>query len=320
MQLYYAPGYPPEVEALAEEGLTLSRRVGDAELRGWAARTGWLALWRPRYLERRLGLAREEIQAARECRDEAAEAVGRAALAGAAVEAGDLDLWKVESDAAEAIARRRRLPYVDFALGLVRLSLTLMSGRFADAEAIEARLREMRTEVTTPADESLDFAISFASATWRPELTGPVADMYRQVMESSPDPFLAVGAVFQASRAGQLAEARASLARNPFPPVPDLWHSTMEAAERADIAARLGEPALARQALDVLRNTSGRMVVAGISVGFGPVDGYLALALAVLGEVDEAQHAVSRAEALASTWQLGTYLRWLAERRDSLGF
>ncbi len=320
VQLYYAPGYEPEVEALVEEGLALGRRLGDAELRGWAARTGWLALWRPRYLARRLELAREEVEAARECRDEAAEAVGRAALAGAAVEAADLAVWEAESEAAEAIARRRRLPYVEFALGFVRLSLTLMAGRLAEAEAIEERLRGMRSEVTTPADESLDFALSFTAATWRPELTPAVAEAYREVMRAAPDPFLAVGAVFQSTRAGQLTEARAEIARRPVPPVPDLWHATMEAAERADIAACLGDPALARQAVDVLRQASSRMVVAGVSVGFGPVDGYLALALALLGDVDQARAAAARAEALATTWRLPAYLGWLAERRSSLGF
>ena len=320
VQLYYATDYAPEVEALAEEGLALARRLGDAELRGWAARTAWLALWRPRYLQRRLDLAREEIEAARECGDEAAEAVGRAALAGAAVEAADLEVWTTQSEAAEAIAQRRRLPYVEFALGFVRLSLSLMAGRFDEAEAIEGRLRGMRNEVTTPADESLDFAMSFASATWRPELTPAVAAAYRYVMATTPDPFLAVGAVFQTTRAGELAEARTELARHPLPPVPDMWHATMEAAERADIAGRLGDRGLALQALDVLHGASGRMVVAGVSVGFGPVDGYLAVASAVLGEVDRARDAAARADVLAAAWGLAAYREWLAERRTALGF
>lgn len=320
LQLYYAPGYEPEVEALVDEGLALARRTGDPELRCWAARTAWLSLWRGRYLERRVELATEEIDEARACGDEAAEAVGHAALAGACVEGGDLAGWLEHAGAAESLARRRRLPYVEFALGLVRLSLDLMAGRAAEADAMDARLRELRGEVTTPADDSMDFALAFAAAAWRPEVTPVVAEAFRQVMEADPDPFLAVGALFQLARAGRVEEVRAQLARSPLPPVPDLWHATMEAAERADIAGRTGDPAPARQALDTLRRTSGRMVVAGVSVGFGPVDGYLGVALAVLGETGEAARAASRAESLAAAWGLTTYLDWLAERRATLGF
>ncbi len=66
---------------------------------------------------------REELAAARESGDEAALAIGHIALAGAAVEEGDLETWLAESAAAEAIARRRRLVYVEFVLHFVRLNL-----------------------------------------------------------------------------------------------------------------------------------------------------------------------------------------------------
>ncbi|MGG5258383.1 BTAD domain-containing putative transcriptional regulator [Phycicoccus avicenniae] len=320
LQLYYAPGYEPEVEALVDEGLALARRVGDPELRCWAARTAWMALWRAHHLGRRLELAREEIETARACGDEAAEAVGNAALAGACVEAGYRDGWLEHSAAAEALARRRRLPYVEFALGLVRLGLEHMAGRREEADATEARLRELRGEVTTPADDSMDFALAFAAGAWRPEVTPAVAEAFRQVMAATPDPFLEVGMLFQLARAGRIEEVREAITRSPLPPVPDLWHATMEAAERADISALTGDPAPARQALATLRSTSGRMVVAGVSIGFGPVDGYLAVALAVLGEPDEAARAAARAEALGREWELTTYLGWLAERRAAVGF
>ena len=319
VQLYYAAGSEPEIEALTDEALAMARRLGDPELRGWAARTAWLALWRPRYLDRRLELSREEIEAARQSGDEAAEAVARTALAGAAAEAADLVTWTTESAAAETIARRRRLPYVEFALGLVRLSLHLMSGQHEKADVLEARLREMRTEVTTPADDLLDFTLAFAAASWRPALAPAVAEQIRRYQEVHDDPFLLVGSLFQLTRAGRLEEVRASLARAPLPPVGDLWHSTMEAAQCADIAGRLADPALAAQAVDVLRAASGRMVVAGISLNFGPVDGYLAVALAVLGDVEGARRAATAAEALATTWGLSGYLGWLADRRQVLG-
>ena len=57
-------------------GTAVARRLGDPALRGWAARAGWLALWRSATLERRHALAVEELAAARESGDEAAQAAG----------------------------------------------------------------------------------------------------------------------------------------------------------------------------------------------------------------------------------------------------
>ncbi len=108
VQLYYRRGSEPEIVALVDEGTAVARRLGDPALRGWAARAGWLALWRSATLERRHALAVEELAAARESGDEAAEALGHVARAGTAVEEGDLETWRAEAAAAEAIARRRR--------------------------------------------------------------------------------------------------------------------------------------------------------------------------------------------------------------------
>ena len=72
--------------------------------------------------------------------------------------------------------------------------------------------------------------------------------------------------------------------------------------------------------VELLRPATGRMAVSGISVVSGPVDGYLALALAVVGEREEATALAERAEALASRWRMTAYLRWFAVERNRLGF
>ena len=88
VQLYYRAGSEPEILALVDEGTAVARRIGDPALRGWAARTGWIALWRSAHLDRRRELAVEELAAARESGNEAAEALAHTALAGTGVEAG----------------------------------------------------------------------------------------------------------------------------------------------------------------------------------------------------------------------------------------
>jgi hypothetical protein len=62
------------------------------------------------------------------------------------------------------------------------------------------------------------------------------------------------------------------------------------------------------------------MAVSGISVVTGPVDGYLAIAHAVVGERDAATALADRAVALATRWGMPAYQRWFAGERSRLGF
>jgi hypothetical protein len=119
---------------------------------------------------------------------------------------------------------------------------------------------------------------------------------------------------------GREGDLRAELAARPLQPMVDNWYLTADAGVRAIVAALLDDVPLARSVVDLLRPASGRMAVSGISVVSGPVDGYLALALAVAGEREEATVLAERAEALATRWGMAAYLRWLRERRAHLGF
>ena len=82
----------------------------------------------------------------------------------------------------------------------------------------------------------------------------------------------------------------------------------------------LGDTALAHDAALMLRACRGRMVVSGISVVLGPVDGYLALAEHVLGRHAEATEAADAATEQAAAWGMEAYLAWLAGERSRLGF
>ena len=52
----------------------------------------------------------------------------------------------------------------------------------------------------------------------------------------------------------------------------------------------------------------------------GPVDGYLALALATEGRLEEAGVAADRALELSETWELTGYDAWLLAWRTKLSF
>lgn len=53
---------------------------------------------------------------------------------------------------------------------------------------------------------------------------------------------------------------------------------------------------------------------------FGPVDGYLALAEASLGDLEAARLHAASAHDTATTWGWSSYVAWLEEARVRLGF
>ncbi len=320
VQLYYRYGSEPEILALVDEGTAVARRVGDPALRTWAARTGWIALWRTAHLDRRHEIATEELAAARESGNEAAEALAHVALAATALEEGDLDGWQRESSAADDIARRRRLTYVEYALTFVRFSLALLQDDDATAAEHAESMRGMREGLATPALEWNEFGVHYATAIWRPATAGPIVAGMLEHFRADPAEIGRWPLLHVLALVGLEDEVRAELARAPIVPLHDNWYLTSEASLYAVVAGFLGDEELARRSVEALRPLAGRMAVSGLALAFGPVDGYLAVALCVLGERQEAARAADRAESLARRWGMTAYLRWLAEQRAHLGF
>ena len=320
VQLYYRHGSEPEVLALVDEGTAAARRIGDPALRAWAARTGWISLWRSAHLDRRHALAVEELAASRESGNEASEALAHTALAATGLEEGDRETWESGSAAADTIARRRRLTYVEYALHFVRFSLALLADDAQAADEHADAMRSMREGMATPAMEWNEFGVLYATAAWRPGAAEPVARGMLEYYRARPDDFGRTPLLHVLALAGMEDELRADLARAPLPPLHDDWLVTSEASVRALIAGYLHDEVLARHSIDLLRPLTGRMAVSGISLVMGPVDGYLAVAQCVLGERQEATRFADRAESLAQRWGMSAYLRWLAERRATLRF
>ena len=153
VELYYVADATAERRALVDTGLALARKVGDPELTWWAMRTAWMACWAPPFLAERMGWIAEGLVAARAADDPAAEAVLLTTLAVDELAAGHVDRWQELSDAAVAIARRERLPYVMFTLHWVRMTLAAMSGDTAAVDEHLAGLATTSREVAIPMAE-----------------------------------------------------------------------------------------------------------------------------------------------------------------------
>jgi hypothetical protein len=106
------------------------------------------------------------------------------------------------------------------------------------------------------------------------------------------------------------------------PPVETLetWATPMLACFEVEAASVVGDVAVARRWSRVLQPLQGRMALAGVSLVFGPVDGYLALASATLGDREDAGRLADRALVQADEWDLPAYREWLLAQRSRLGF
>ena len=317
VELYYDPDHRAESEALVTSGLALARRSGDPELLWWAARAAWSALWMPAHTERRPDLTAEGLAAARDVGDRAAEAV---LLVGHAVDALELarrEEWESFSAEAERIARRERLPYVLLTLSWLRMSLAAIGGREEDAARHHAELTQTAPLVAVPHQDVQAAAALTMSALWAPErLRSMLAQMREAQAEHGAGAVLLHSILARTGTVDELAEARAAM---PVEHVPvDYWATLGDWATEAESAAVLGDRELARRALEVLAPYAGRLVVTGAVFTMGPVDGYLALVHATLGDLDAAPRHADAAHDLAVEWEMDAYIRWLAGHRERL--
>ncbi|GAA3642485.1 hypothetical protein GCM10022236_51460 [Microlunatus ginsengisoli] len=317
-QLYYAPGRQAEIGALVDEGMASARRLADPALTRWAAHTATISLWRPRFAETRQSLAMEALAAARLAADADGEALALTTAAGNALEVGDLAGYERWSAAAAALAARRRLRYLQLVLGFVELNLAALR-RAAETDRLLAELQSLAARSTTPV--AADVVASGAGVTvglWRAEALEQAVDGLLAAYGDAAEPMVLDSLCIGLVRCGRLDDLRSMLAGGPLAPVPDYWATAMDVAYRAELAAALGDPAAAAEVAPALRSMSGRMGVSGVSALAGPVDGYLALAEAVLGNAEAARSAAGRAVAQAQEWGMAAYLDWLHRWRAAL--
>ncbi|GEQ13309.1 hypothetical protein KLO01_13560 [Knoellia locipacati] len=317
-QLYYLPGSDAEVAALTDEGMAMARRLGDPTLLAWAARTAQIALWRCPALAARRALAEEEVAAARASGDVTAEAVALAGMAGVAVEAGDVATWEWASSEALEIARRRRLSFVEFALRFVELSLDVLRGG-GDREAAADALRTMTgVRMSIPATDYIEFGIAYALSGWDPVAARWLVDSVLAVDPDGGDDITRTPILQLLAVCGD-RERLAPLLRGAALPSED-WSQSLDLAILAFAYAVAADSEGARTVAGALGPLSGRMAVAGVASLQGPVDCFLAMALATAGEAEAARAAAERGEALAREWGMTAFLDRFAEQRRSLGF
>ena len=313
-QLYYAEDRRSETEALVDHGLAMARRLDGVELTRWSARSASIALWRPEHLSDRRLLVEEELAAARELGDLDAEALALTTATGIALDLADRDAYRQSMAEALRLARRRRLGYLRIALGCIEVSLAALDAA-PDLPALASELIDVSRQTSVVNHDVFVSSLGFLTMLWNPDAPRDHLDAMVAGVLAGPGVLAVDAAALGLVRLGRLADVRDLLAQVPLSPVTDTWSSTWDAACHAEIAYALDAPGLAEQVAPILRRFSGRLATAGVSIVAGPLDGYLALAEAALGNRSAATAAANRALEQARVWNMSAYAGWLSRHR-----
>jgi hypothetical protein len=104
------------------------------------------------------------------------------------------------------------------------------------------------------------------------------------------------------------------------PLVDDDFAVTLDLAIGAEAALLLRRPELAAAVYPLMSGWSGRAVSAGTGAPLGPVDAFLALAAAAVGETELASSHADEAARLCQEWGLVPASAWLASLRRRFAF
>jgi hypothetical protein len=121
-------------------------------------------------------------------------------------------------------------------------------------------------------------------------------------------------------RAGRREQAEALLDARPVPIADDYFAASLDLAIAAEAALLLHRPGLAADVYPLLAQWPGRAAMAGTGAPLGPVDAFLALAAAAVGERDLASRHADEALRLCEAWRMRPVADWLTSLRSRHGF
>ena len=316
-ELFWAPGRR-EAQAAAEEALAMARRSGDDHLLAVAGPTMMNNDYRPATLARRLELADESVAAARRAGDPDAEAVALFMAGVMYAEAGRTDDRERAVSQALQVAATRRLRYLQVMAAAHEVPWLALQGRFEEASQLLADVGRWAAYTAFPFRDEAVLAAHACVELWRGG-AGRLVDAALSLDASSPTD-MGTFLLLLLLRAGRLEEAGALLDARPVPIADDYFAASLDLAIGAEAALLLSRPGLAADVYPLLTQWPGRAAMAGTGAPLGPVDAFLALAAAAVGERDLATRHADDALRLCGAWRMGPVADWLVQLRDSYRF
>jgi hypothetical protein len=201
---------------------------------------------------------------------------------------------------------------------MLQLSLDAIRGDTGAVARHAERLRAVVPDVAVPMQEMIAPAAEMFAQLWEPERVPLVAPLFVAAHEQFHEGATNVHMVL--ARAGDVEGLRAHMAAFPIPhESTEMWSVLADWSCEAEAASVAGDEDVAAHAVRVLGPYEGYFAMGGMAVTVGPVDGYLALAHATLGDLEAAARHADAAERIAEEWDLPRYAEWIAGHRERLG-
>jgi DNA-binding SARP family transcriptional activator len=306
-----------ERRALCDEGLAMARRLDDPPLLLDACQTVFVSLWVPQTAAERLELVTESLELARATGRERSFVVSACLRAAVLSELGRPAEMFAAVELARGEAERLRIVFGETVLNGIVAPWHAMAGRFEECDRLVEQTRQLADRIShTNADESVLSSL-LAMRLWQGRSIEmvPVLEQFEQ----TSFPFAASLAVYL-WRAGEHDRARAYHAEHgaPLDHVNDI--AVLSWSHGAELALYLGERDLAAGAYALLAPYAGMSCCAGSDLALGPIDAYLAVAAAAVGERELAARHADDALALAEEWGIPLFADWLRGVRRAHDF
>ncbi|WP_243058245.1 BTAD domain-containing putative transcriptional regulator [Nocardioides sp. SR21] len=306
-----------ERRALCDEALAMARRLDDPVLVMDACQISFVALWVPRTAPQRLELITEAMEIARQAGRERSFVVSACLRSAVLSELGRRQELFEAVEVARREAERLRIAFGETVLDGIVVPWLAMAGRFDECDRVIEHLHRVSSRLShTNADESV-LSSMLALRFWQ----GRSLEMVPVLLEfeNTGYPFAASVALYL-WRAGEHDRAREYFAEHGAPLDHENEISLLAWCHGAAIALHLGERDVAAGAYERLTPYAGRGCCAGSDLASGPIDGYLAMAAAAVGERDLAAQHADTALALSEAWDIPLFGAWVREMRETYGY
>jgi eukaryotic-like serine/threonine-protein kinase len=312
--------FPPDRKReLSREALDMARRIGDPETLAYAIHGYILGHHSPEHARAQLELAAELVDVATQAGDQERVVEGHEEHIDSLLELGEIDAAKLELEAMSKVAHELRQPSQAWIASVYRALLAVLEGRFAEAETLISRTREL-------GERALSWSAAVSSGLQLYVLrrqqgrVSEVEDLVRRSVEQFPTYRIWHCVLVQtATDLGQIAEARTAfdvLAAEDFASLPfdETWLTG--AGMLAETARALGHTQGASVLYERLLPYGDRVAICYPDVSIGAVSLYLGMLAETISRRDDAIRHFE--EAIAMNGRIGAR-PWLAHARRDLG-
>ena len=312
-ELTYAGDRPHRIR-LADEALSIARRLGDAATLADVLLQRFLTIYFPDNLDERLANTEEVVALARQLDDPVITARALLLRFRALAESGDMREADRQLEVADVLTRELGQPTLQWLVGLNRTARTILAGDLEEGERRALAGFEVG-QATGQADAQSWLAGHLFLVRFEQDRLGEVEPRLKDTVAAVPGllvfrAYLAL-LLCELGRPDEAAEHYELLAARNFSGLPQDSTWVLSAPFCAAVAAHLGDGARARALFALLVPYAGQFLFTAVG-SLGALDHYLGLLATTFGDFDEAERRF--VTACAAHERIGTP-NWLARTR-----